>query len=556
MSVLIKRFSGSPSGDLSFLPSFKMTKLGRRVAIVGQNGAGKSRFLELLANEIWSNRPDTEIVYTNELAQNASVAFIPDDLVLWSEAQNTQDSLFAEHINRILPTVLSVLKETAQQYALSFLPESQASIQAKEAVRARWSSLKENVSDILGRELQISEKGEIQLSGVVISEDSLSKGQSRLLQISVALSAISEDHPIVLIWDEPELHLHPKVVQKVLDVISAKFNCQIWLATHSLTLVSHIGVDSVWYLASDGLHRGIRKKDELLSELFGGDEQVDRLEAFLSPIDELASVNFAKECLGNPEVLGYEEKDPQGKQVFDILKNRVALLDRPVRVLDWGAGKGRLTDAARYEFGSAEKVAEVLDYSAYDISEDNKQECIAAIGKVWTEADVRWTHELTVLKDRYSSDKADFVSLVNVLHEIPPIEWVKVLKDISETLDSQGRLLIVEDLKLPRGEMPHKEGFLLLSEAAMRKLFNDEERLLRFEYKMGKRLMVTSVPGHLVRTNVANLTGCLQECVSRALSEVQDVRRKNVRDFFSGVTHMRAAMQLVNANLSLEKIGT
>jgi len=185
MSTLIEKFSGNPDGESSFLPSFKMTNLGERVAIVGQNGAGKSRFLEFLANEIWANRPQSEICYSEAVSYRPFVAFIPDDLVLWNDAHNTQGSLFAEHINRILPTVFSVLKETAHLYALSHIPESKAPEHTRLAIQERWAILKENVSDIMGRELEIAESGEIQLSGVGITEDSLSKGQSRLLQLSV-----------------------------------------------------------------------------------------------------------------------------------------------------------------------------------------------------------------------------------------------------------------------------------------------------------------------------------------------------------------------------------
>ncbi len=555
MPPLIKEFSGNPDGELSFLPQFKMKNLGERVAIVGQNGAGKTRFLEFLANEIWANRPNSKIIFDNSVSIRPFVAFIPDDLVLWNDAHNTQESLFAEHINRILPTVFSVLKETAQHYALSHIPESKSPLAARRAVQERWATLRDNVSDIMERDLEIAENGNIQLSGVDINEDSLSKGQSRLLQISVALSAISEDQPIVLIWDEPELHLHPLVVRKVLDVISAKFNCQIWMATHSLSLVSHIGVDSIWYLSPRGIEKGIRAKDVLLGELFGGDEQVDQLETFLSPIDELAAVKFAKECLGNPEVVGYAPADPQGGQIFERIKARVGEIQRPLKILDFGAGKGRLTDAARFEFNGVDDLSEIIDYYAYDVSEENYEECVDAIAKTWNDAKDRWTNEMTSLKDRFSSDKADVVSLVNVLHEIPPQDWVKVFRDISSVLADDGRLLIVEDLKLPRGEMPHRQGFLLLTESSIRKLFGDTKKEIIFDYRHDGRLMMASVPKSIASTKIDSLRACLVDCSERALAEIQDVRRSSKPDFFSGVRHMRAAMQLANATLSIEQIG-
>jgi ABC-type multidrug transport system ATPase subunit len=554
MPSIITSFEGSPTGDLSFSPNFSLRKLGDRVAIVGPNGAGKSRFLEFLANELWSNRPESTISFNDPSITKPTVAFIPDDLVLWNDADNTQDSLFAEHFNRILPTVFAVLKEAAQDYSLSFIPEEVMSEEEKNLAQSRWLTLRDNVSDIVAKKLTISRSGNLQLSGVDISEDTLSKGQSRLLQLAVALSAVSDERPMILIWDEPELHLHPKVVRKVLDVISSKFNCQIWIATHSLTLVSYIGIDDVWYLSSDGLMRGKDKKEELVGELFGGGEQVDQLEAFLSPSHELASVMFARDSLCTPAVVGYRDGDPQGRQVFEHLRDFSTTLGRPVRLIDWGAGKGRLVEAAKYELQASQKLAEILEYTAFDNSDKDKIECIETIGTVWEEGESRWINEFAEIKRRFAHEKADIVTLINVLHEISPAEWIKVINDIGQVISDDGNLLVVEDLAIPRGEMPNKYGFLLLGEASLRDLFNDNHGALTFKYKWNKRLLMATVPGRQVTASVEGLRACLKRCAEMALSEIEDIRASGLTDFPSGIKHMRSAMQCVNATLALQHI--
>jgi hypothetical protein len=69
----------------------------------------------------------------------------------------------------------------------------------------------------------------------------------------------------------------------------------------------------------------------------------------------------------------------------------------------------------------------------------------------------------------------DVVIMCNVLHEIPPNDWLSLFNNnlsvIGRGLKETGYLLIVEDQRIPIGEKAHKFGFLVLDTQHLRTLF-------------------------------------------------------------------------------------
>lgn len=61
--------------------------------------------------------------------------------------------------------------------------------------------------------------------------------------------------------------------------------------------------------------------------------------------------------------------------------------------------------------------------------------------------------------------------MVNVLHEIPPKEWKGIFETIYELLKDNGKFCIIERETLTVGEAPYKQGFLMITEKAVRELF-------------------------------------------------------------------------------------
>ncbi|WP_374759976.1 AAA family ATPase [Acidithiobacillus thiooxidans] len=62
--------------------------------------------------------------------------------------------------------------------------------------------------------------------------------------------------------DEPENHLHPSAVIDLLDAIKEQNpHGQIWIATHSIPLLSHYDEGSIWYVDEGSISFAGRKPE-------------------------------------------------------------------------------------------------------------------------------------------------------------------------------------------------------------------------------------------------------------------------------------------------------
>jgi hypothetical protein len=113
----------------------------------------------------------------------------------------------------------------------------------------------------------------------------------------------------------------------------------------------------------------------------------------------------------------------------------------------------------------------------------------------------------------------DIVVMCNVLHEIPPEDWKKLFGangTVPRLLKARGRLLILEDMEIPHGELAHRFGFLLLDDAHLRKLMActeaDPERILTVSVR-DDRLKVHAIPRSLLgRTTPESTKAALRGC--------------------------------------------
>jgi hypothetical protein len=94
-------------------------------------------------------------------------------------------------------------------------------------------------------------------------------------------------------------------------------------------------------------------------------------------------------------------------------------------MLDYGAGKGRLLSSlSEIAKDQGKNLAEFVSYFAFDFSQDDKQYCLDCIKSAYNDKSAR--HFLT--DEEFFSAKGDasidLVVMCNVLHEIPPSEWL------------------------------------------------------------------------------------------------------------------------------------
>lgn len=374
-----------------------------------------------------------------------------------------------------------------------------------------------------GDAVLLDEKG----NGDVIAEAKLSEGQQLLLQMCVQLyakDAQSDDY--ILLLDEPEVHLHPSaVIQFVEDVKRKNKNGQIWIATHSLALASHFDPDDIWYVSGGEVEKAGRKSERILKGLIGNDDDIEKLRQFTDLPYQFGATSFSAQCLLPPTVVETGASDPQFKQVKEIFNSQQSRGEK-IKVLDYGAGRGRLISAFA-EDGVITN--DYLDYYAYDKFDRYKDCCIDNIKKFYSgEVEYRYFDDPSKCSDK----SFDIVLMCNVLHEIDYKEWKNIFNHIGNILKSTGYLLIVEDNRIPIGELPNKDGFLVLNTEQLNALFEITPPLssefIRDAYDTIRYKEKNRLVAHLISAKY--MKNVKEETVKTAIESLKEMSKRKIKE--------------------------
>jgi len=110
----------------------------------------------------------------------------------------------------------------------------------------------------------------------------------------------------------------------------------------------------------------------------------------------------------------------------------------------------------------------------------------------------------------------------------------------------------MEDLKLPRGELAFKGGFLILDDVAIRYLFGHCDGILTTI--RAERLASYMIPASCLRITQKSYRDALEYCAKSALDKITLLRQKPTGTYAEGLDHMRSAMQFITAYLSLADV--
>ncbi len=262
-----------------------------------------------------------------------------------------------------------------------------------------------------------------------------------LLYMSILLILIEyskrDNQDMVVLLDEPELHLHPKVLLGFITYLkreSMVTTCCI--ATHSVFLVPSTNFSEIIYIDDSTIQpHNSDLYNQLFDSVIGANEE---LCDFLTSRDMWQYYNFIAECFCKPNVVSnVNAKDEQFLKFKEFI-NRKQRLRKKITVLDYGAGSGRLGKIIKEE---EKKTGESkVDYYYYDKYETNVPDDID-INKVCT--NIR-----DIIRE---GRRFDCVVLMNVLHEIDVNEWEQIFADIYNILEDNGYLLTFEVIALLHG---------------------------------------------------------------------------------------------------------
>lgn len=416
------------------------------------------------------------------------------------------------------------------------------------------------VEALLGTRLTLNQDGDAIIFGKPIAEARLSKGQSVLLQVCVKIHAqtggLSNN---ILLLDEPETHLHPAAcIDFITRLRQVASDSQIWVATHSLPIISHFYSEALLLFSEDGeVSFSGSAPERVLGTLLGDEVSVGRLREFADLPSTLAMSRFAAECLTPPDVVGESVGDSQTKQIIDSLWAKAAKAGSQVRLLDYGAGKGRVLSNMVLE---ESEISGRIEYVAFDKFEDDADDCRRAIENVYGDSKDRYFNSLTELEKVYSDPIFDVVLLTNVLHEITPRKWFELFGPkglCSRILNDDGFVLIVEDQLIPVGEKAHEFGFIVLNTGELKKLFNvgvGDPDFLEIEAR-GGRLTAHLVPKARVDSmDGASIIDSIRVRKRNAKAEIERLRQIKDPTFQQGREHAFWVQQYANSAIALDEL--
>lgn len=606
-------FPAQSQSEAVGLEPIEMPRLGRVVVLAGRNGSGKTRTLQILTDtirhlaaswnfddaainnniishekqltrsdlppnirevnranlELWSRHRDIRRRTTlTGLPQHAAVTdFTPSSDKLSDPSQANRARQIQSHQEVTSELGMTKIKDNATVY-IDFVasrsfnagnPETRIdNTIAREQYKSAWTSLRDTVNTLLpSANLGRNVDGNVIIFGFPIGAANLSQGQRALLRVAVALHAQSlklED--AILTLDEPETHLHPDALVEFIDrLINSTPNGQVWIATHSIHILSYVDPESLWYVENGSISWSGRRPERVLRNLVGDEERIGRLERFIHLPSVLALERFAAECLLPPAIVSTGAEDRQSKQIHHLLE--ASRSDgKPLRVLDYGAGRGRILATLRQ---SIDDLSSTIDYRAFEPNKHARTDCIGAVADAYhlntTDAAGLVYESEESIRQRLKGSTVDVAILCNVLHEIHPSKWRRFFVDqaLRYCLKPSGHLLILEDMKIPHGEHAHKDGFILLDTEQLQTLFvidrEDPDEFSTHSDSSDERLKA-----HLIRADtLQRITGdsikaALNRRLDSAGDRIQELRNQPA-SFANG--HLLALYTAIYANTAL-----
>jgi SAM-dependent methyltransferase len=397
------------------------------------------------------------------------------------------------------------------------------------------------------------------LAGRTVNLDELSKGQQILLTWAIILHQQGAHlRDAVVVVDEPENHLHPDVCIQALRRLQESVlgdRGQIWLATHSVSLIAWAGLPSIHAVRDGRLSYAGNQVDRVVDGLVGGPKGREDLRAFLADAEELGLFQFAAECLLRPNVAEAREGDPQEACAVDIVaKHRFGGGGTALRVLDFGAGRGRFAAA----LAEAQRdPALTLDFLAYEPSKRYADELASRIVALRAAgASAARVDDLRTLEGDEAS-RVDVVVACNVLHELAVDEWLATFETIKSVLRTKGRLILIEDQSPSVGELPHSRGFLILDLLETRRVFGDSVEVQSIDASVPAawrdRVTAIEIPCAALALATGQTIGralhAVQKRAELQLSQLRAVDPETGSTFRRGRLHALYAMLWVNAKL-------
>lgn len=534
--------------------------------IVGENGAGKTRFLKSLQNFRLSTRDDA-IIITLFFPNNNPIE--PNKKVNSNNGEFIYDILKnGDDIESTCVDFLHYIDNAEDKY--TFIEDFFTNInirayKTQENAKKSLDKINKTFRKLLDREfikkgnninvVKYSRQDEVRTCTLdtAFIEPEMSPGESVLVYFMILLYYISyaSNKKMIVIIDEPENHIHPqKLIQLITSLIDFDKISELWIATHSFYVLPLFEFENIILIDNNKI---CKRSSELYKKAFYsliGQENENIIE-FISSLDYWEYYQFITECFCCPETINNSNiKDEQFVKLLTSL-NKLSNMN-PLEILDYGAGKCRLWNCFKEFYKDQPKeMGKALKYTAYD--PDPPLDFFPDEKILY----IRAEELLENFKNKY-----DVVILMNVLHEISILDWTKIFRNIYNLLNNNGILIMVEATSLTRGEQPYcNNGFLVLGDNQVEILFNN---FYKGEFINGDKSGMWIIEKKDINNiNIQKIRECIKSLLNDTENDLKDAFNSKVNDIKKSVKEINQlsarkyaflSQQYINAKFALDLI--
>lgn len=498
--------------------------------LIGKNGAGKSRFLSALRDTYNANQENNKTTVMLDFpALHLSSSKRQD--------QDNTDLFSALFYGEKFSPFLNFLDLAAQNNEAFFndiivtLKEIKSRA-IKKKMADGFSEINNILRQLLNCTIDVNDDNAVPVlyfrkwdtDGKVVREkpyqemlEELSPGESLIFYICFFLYYLSvvQRGKLVVLMDEPELHLHPQALILIMSWLlrSSAIN-ELWVASHSLFLVPMFKFSEVVLFEDNTIiPRDGKMYKKIYDDLIGlANNDIFEL---LKSIDGWQYYEFIVECFGLPiSITNSNQNDEQFRKMISKLQERSK---KPLRILDYGAGKFRIWECYQNAIRTGLMDKESFNYEAFEpFPEDD----VVSLYRLDTpNSDFSFYSK----KEDLPESSYDAVILMNVLHEIEVTHWVETLSTIRKILKPDGILVFLEVVSLSLGEQPYgNTGYLVLGEQEVKVLFCDNGEIL--DKKMpGEKSNCWVIPCELIdKVNATSVRSCIEMLLFNSRQSLQE----------------------------------
>lgn len=512
--------------------------------LINDNLSNKARFsFEQIFNGTYSKIDISNLNFTSRNLNNEQI----DEITL-NEFQTFNSLSTLQYLNTLS------LELITDDFNLYLAHKDDPQLAKKELEKKKsfilFSNFQLYIKKFLGKEMTYkSETKGNTIKSILLYDDKpfdlnlFSPGQKTLFAYAILFFYLDNNSKTkikdsIIIIDEPEKHLHPEAQILLINAIKKTIskNGQLWIATHSINILSHLEYDEI-LLIKDGeiIPPSRTTPGNSFSDLMGLEEHISELTSFIVSVSEWAYANFMIQCLKEPEVIfDVNKNDPQ----FYLFKE-FTKINSSMEILDYGAGKGRVG----FTLQEDDDLKISTKYSAFEPDKRNYS----------------FLHKVPNLKKLYETKEDlqteyfDCVLLCGVLHEIHPKEWIDTILEIKRILKNSGYLIIIEDKFLPKGEHAHEFGYLILDNEQIKAFLNATSA---FEFKLkdnkyNERIVFTAFSKNELNPDKQSLIKSLKMLNTVSLKNIREFNI-NVQDLDNGRKFANQTQLFVNSYLALQ----